>query len=62
VTKTEASYTILDGPPLEIAHHGEAITVSGQEPVTRAIPPAVERPTPSQPPGRAPAQRGKDTQ
>jgi alpha,alpha-trehalose phosphorylase len=60
VTQTEASYTILDGPPLEIAHHREAITVSRKKAVTRAIPPIVERPTPSQPPGRAPTQRGKE--
>jgi alpha,alpha-trehalose phosphorylase len=62
VTQTEATYTILDGPPLEIAHHREEIEVSREESVTRAIPPAVERPTPSQPPGRAPVRRGKDTQ
>jgi alpha,alpha-trehalose phosphorylase len=62
VTQTEATYTILDGPPLEIAHHGQAITVSGAKSVTRAIPPAVERPTPIQPPGRVPAHRGKAAQ
>jgi alpha,alpha-trehalose phosphorylase len=62
VTQSEATYTILDGPPLEIAHHREAITVSRKKSVTRAIPPAPERPTPSQPPGRAPARRGKETQ
>jgi alpha,alpha-trehalose phosphorylase len=62
VTQSEATYTILDGPPLETAHHRQAITVSRKKPVTRAIPPPPERPTPSQPPGRAPVQRGKDTQ
>jgi alpha,alpha-trehalose phosphorylase len=62
VTQAEATYRILDGPPLEIAHHREAITVSRKKPVTRAIPPAPEWPTPSQPPGRAPMRRGQDTQ
>jgi alpha,alpha-trehalose phosphorylase len=62
VTQTEATYTILDGRPLEIEHHREAITVSRKKPVTRAIPPAPERPTPNQPPGRAPVRRGKAAQ
>ena len=36
-----------------------SITVSAGGPVTEAIPPAVSRASPSQPPGRAPARRGR---
>jgi alpha,alpha-trehalose phosphorylase len=60
VTKEDATYS-LEGEPLEIAHHGEPVTVAKQQPRTLPIPPAVERPTPSQPPGRAPRRRGTDT-
>jgi alpha,alpha-trehalose phosphorylase len=58
-TKTHATYTLLDGAPLAIDHHGKAITISTDEPATEAIPPAVSRPAPSQPRARAPARRGK---
>jgi alpha,alpha-trehalose phosphorylase len=60
VTRKTATYTLLDGPPLEISHHGKAITISAKKPVTDAIPPVVARPAPGQPPGRAPARRGRD--
>jgi alpha,alpha-trehalose phosphorylase len=58
VTKDATTYTLFEGEPLEIAHHGEPITVAEGEPVTRANPPAPPRPTPSQPPGREPRRRG----
>jgi alpha,alpha-trehalose phosphorylase len=58
VDKTHATYTLLDGSRLEIGHHGRTIRISTKEPVARPIPPAVERPPPSQPRGRAPARRG----
>src|SRR5581483_1407839 len=58
-TKSAATYTLLDGPPLEIEHHGEAVVVSVEAPVARPIPEAPARPTPSQPEGRAPARRGE---
>jgi alpha,alpha-trehalose phosphorylase len=57
VTRDEASYTLLDGSPLALSHHGEPLEVSPDSPVTRRIPPAPERPVPAQPPGRAPARR-----
>ena len=60
VTKKEATYTLLDGELLEAGHHGKRITMSIGEPVTLAIPPAVERPTPTQPQGRAPSRRAGD--
>jgi alpha,alpha-trehalose phosphorylase len=58
VTKESATYTLVDGDPLEIAHHGETVTVSQADAVTRDVPPAPTRPAPSQPPGREPARRG----
>ena len=58
-TKTHATYTLLDGAPLEIGHHGKTITISTDEPVTEAVPPATSRQAPSQPRGRAPDSRGK---
>ncbi|HEY2218212.1 MAG TPA: glycoside hydrolase family 65 protein [Gaiellaceae bacterium] len=61
VTKREAVYTLLDGPPLEITHHGEPIELPADAEVTRGIPPAPERPAPRQPPGRAPIRRGSES-
>jgi alpha,alpha-trehalose phosphorylase len=58
VTKDATTYTLSEGEPLEIAHHGEPITVAKDEPVTRGNPPAPPRPTPSPPPGREPMRRG----
>jgi alpha,alpha-trehalose phosphorylase len=58
VTKENASYLLLEGDPLEIAHHGESVTASRAGPVTREIPPAPVWPAPSQPPGREPVRRG----
>jgi alpha,alpha-trehalose phosphorylase len=59
-TKTEATYTLLEGESLELRHHGETITATKGKPVTSAIPPAPVRPTPVQPPGRSPRRRGTD--
>jgi alpha,alpha-trehalose phosphorylase len=61
VTKREATYTLLDGPPLRIGHHGKAVTVSTTEPVTEAIVPGTERPAPSQPRGRQPTRRALES-
>jgi alpha,alpha-trehalose phosphorylase len=60
VTKARATYTILEGAPLEIGHHGTTITVSSERPVTQDIPPLVEAPPPTQPHGRAPRRRGAE--
>jgi alpha,alpha-trehalose phosphorylase len=61
VTESEATYTVLDGAPLQIGHHGKAITVSAREPTTQPIPPLrVDAPAPTQPRGRAPQRRGID--
>jgi alpha,alpha-trehalose phosphorylase len=58
VTKGETTYTLADGESLEIAHHGEPITVTKERPVSRSNPPPPTHPVPSQPPGRAPRRRG----
>jgi alpha,alpha-trehalose phosphorylase len=59
-TPAEATYTLMGGEPLEIGHHGETLTVAKGGPVKRPIPPAPARPTPLQPPGRAPTRRGTE--
>ncbi|GAA2509700.1 glycosyl hydrolase family 65 protein [Streptomyces thermolineatus] len=58
ITPGEASYFLLDGAPLEMAHYGETLTVDDKEPVTRPLPPLPVLPEPKQPPGRRPAHRG----
>lgn len=47
-------YTLLAGAPLTIRHHGEAVTLSRDEPAVRAVPALVARPAPEQPAHRAP--------
>jgi alpha,alpha-trehalose phosphorylase len=54
----EATYTLVEGDPLDVTHHGDAITLSEGAPVARPLPAGTHRPTPAQPPGRAPARRG----
>ena len=58
VRDAETSYSLLDGPPLEIRHNGEPVTVGH---VTRTFPSRRVTPsgTPSQPTGRAPVRRGR---
>jgi alpha,alpha-trehalose phosphorylase len=59
-TNSRATYRLLDGEPLEVAHHGEPITIAVDAPVTRPIPSAPVRAAPSQPPGREPLRRGTE--
>jgi alpha,alpha-trehalose phosphorylase len=54
VTSAEARYRLLAGEELEVFHHGEALTLSGPDVVSRPIPPSPEREEPTQPPGREP--------
>jgi alpha,alpha-trehalose phosphorylase len=57
-TKAEATYTLAQGRPLEIAHYGDRIKVSRQKPVTQVIVTTVpDEPAPTQPPGREPMVR-----
>ena len=58
VTTGSAKYSVCQGEePVRILHHGEALTLTGSEPIVRPIPQAPERSEPSQPPGRAPRRR-----
>jgi len=57
ITHQAARYSLLEGAPLEIAHHGETANVTAEQPLTRAIPPPPVREAPRQPPGRAPARQ-----
>jgi alpha,alpha-trehalose phosphorylase len=54
----EASYVLDDaGPPLEIEHHGQPVSVTHGEPRSCPIPDLPARPRPAQPPGREPQRR-----
>ncbi|MFD5543985.1 glycoside hydrolase family 65 protein [Streptomyces sp. NPDC127079] len=54
----KATYTLLDGPPLTVHHHGEPVTVDTDSPAVRAVPPVRPGPTPAQPLHRAPNRPG----
>jgi alpha,alpha-trehalose phosphorylase len=54
VSGATATYSLLDGGPLELSHHGERFTISTDKPVVRPIPALALRPRPAQPPGREP--------
>jgi alpha,alpha-trehalose phosphorylase len=57
IAPTSVSYTLLDGPTIQLTHHGEALTVTQGESCIRPIPACVPTPRPSQPPGREPRRR-----
>jgi len=58
VEATRATYTLLDGPPMDIVHHGEAMTATAGKPVVRPIPHLrALPPAPTQPRGREPTRR-----
>jgi alpha,alpha-trehalose phosphorylase len=53
-----ATYSLLSGPPLEIAHHGESALVVADRPISLQIPPScLPREPIRQPSGRTPARR-----
>ena len=56
----QARYELLAGEPLELVHHGEPLTVAGEAPQERPIPPAPPRLAPDQPPGRKPPRRHRE--
>jgi alpha,alpha-trehalose phosphorylase len=60
VRPADATYRLVAGDRLDIAHHGEPLALRGEEPQTRPIEPVPERERPRQPPGREPAQRSAD--
>ena len=55
-----AVYTLLDGKPLDVSHHGESITLAERSPVSRPIPELHPGEAPPPPPGRAPSPAGPD--
>jgi alpha,alpha-trehalose phosphorylase len=57
VGHAQVTYSLLEGDPLEIVHHGRRVTVSAQRPLTRSISAPRSREAPSQPAGRAPEHR-----
>jgi alpha,alpha-trehalose phosphorylase len=59
VDHRQASYTLLRGDPLDVAHHGTVITLAPDEVATCPVPPTPPVRTPDQPPGRAPSRSGR---
>jgi alpha,alpha-trehalose phosphorylase len=63
VSDDEATYALRDAEDdgtVELVHHGERLTVTADERVSRPIPPApAAGAAPQQPPGRAPRRRGE---
>lgn len=57
VTHSTVSYSLDDGAPLDIVHHGRPARITPGDTVIRPIPPGVARPPATQPAGRAPARR-----
>jgi alpha,alpha-trehalose phosphorylase len=57
VDHQQARYTLLQGAPLDVSHHGATVTLSPDEPVMRPIPKLPAREAPAQPQGRAPGRR-----
>jgi len=57
ITQTRATYTLVEGEPLQIRHHAETITVGADRSTSRPIAPPIPRESPGQPHGRAPGRR-----
>lgn len=57
IRSSAAVYTLVEGDPLKILHHGEPLTVMVSRPVERPLPPVPVQPEPQQPRGRRPADR-----
>jgi alpha,alpha-trehalose phosphorylase len=55
--RNEAIYTLLEGPPLLITHHGDRVEIPADAAFIKPIPPAPVRVAPTQPTGRKPARR-----
>ncbi|MFB7597421.1 glycoside hydrolase family 65 protein [Streptomyces sp. NPDC056160] len=56
-TQETATYTLLSGPPLTVRHHGEAVPLQPDTPVTRPVPQPRHLPAPDQPLHRRPGAR-----
>ncbi|MGW1725669.1 glycoside hydrolase family 65 protein [Streptomyces sp. NPDC002306] len=57
IGQDKATYTLLSGAPLTIRHHGQSVTLNGDGPAVRPVPPTAARQAPEQPPHRAPSPR-----
>jgi alpha,alpha-trehalose phosphorylase len=57
ISQASARYLLADGAPLEISHHGTALTLKAGKPQDLPITPGPMLPRPSQPSGREPARR-----
>jgi len=57
VKHDQARYSLLQGPALQITHHGQPVTVPAEDPVTCPIPEIATDEPPRQPTGRNPARR-----
>jgi alpha,alpha-trehalose phosphorylase len=52
-----ARYSLQEGQPLQVTHHGQTITISTRRPVSRPIPEIAAGELPKQPRGRSPSRR-----
>ncbi|MFF3244703.1 glycoside hydrolase family 65 protein [Streptomyces sp. NPDC002870] len=57
IRSSAAVYTLVEGDPLKVLHHGEPFTVTVSRPVERPLTPVPVKPEPLQPRGRRPADR-----
>jgi alpha,alpha-trehalose phosphorylase len=55
--RNQATYTLLEGPPLSITHHGDPLEIPANTALTKPIPATPPRAAPTQPTGRKPARR-----
>jgi alpha,alpha-trehalose phosphorylase len=57
VRHTKATYSLVEGPPLDILHYEEVVRLTPEQPTVRDLPDVPHRPQPQQPPGREPLHR-----
>jgi alpha,alpha-trehalose phosphorylase len=57
VRHEQATYSLLEGDPLEITHHSQPLRVGTGQPAVVPIPRTRPRERPTQPPGREPTRR-----
>jgi len=57
IFRDHAKYSVADGPPVDIIHHGQPARITAADSVELPIPDITPPPPPTQPPGRAPVHR-----
>ncbi|WP_397517394.1 glycosyl hydrolase family 65 protein [Rhodococcus sp. BP22] len=57
VTQGSARYSLTDGAPMDVVHHGHPAQVIAGQPLQLPIPHPTPRPTPTRPAGRTPVHR-----